>query len=127
MCEPIPKLERGFWGYLKGGVALLKAVALGKMVLQEEAEGRALLCVGCPFNQPYEKTSVQRATDKLMEAAVEGRRRPVAVHNQLGNCGVCSCCLKFKVFAKGPFDLSDAEKVQMKSVGCWQVSDGEGK
>lgn len=118
-CGRNTKLHRSVWTYLKGGVALLRNMLIENPVSRDEAERRASICSGCVFNVFPDKDRYVAWSDRVAEAAVPGKR--LRYHNELGNCEVCTCTLKAKVWAPGPFSLSSEEKEKMESVGCWQL------
>lgn len=125
-CEPV-QLTRGWMQYIKGGVALLEYVFYGPkgMVPDEEASRRAGICISCPANvfpDPDNVSSFITWSDEVATHCTHGRSIPEA--SQLGNCQICSCLLKAKVFKKPPFGLSEAERKEMKEVNpkCWQVT-----
>lgn len=118
-AEITPPLKRGFLAYLKGGIALLDYVFYGEnaMVSQEEAERRAKICLSCPFNTFPDKGAFIDWSDRMAEACVGDKK--TSVHADLGNCEVCSCTLKSKVFYKGPFRCSKEEMERFPQF-CWQ-------
>lgn len=118
-CVPA-RLERGFMGYLQGGIALLKNVMYGKVVRQEEADRRAGICVKCPYNVFPDKGPFMKWSDDAALAMVGDRRSKF--HDRLGNCGVCSCVMKAKVFYSGTVDLEKDWIEPMQAVSCWQLS-----
>ena len=118
-CEKV-KLERSWWQTMKGGVALLKNVLVKNPVAREVAEKRGEICATCPHNVFPDKGRFVKWSDKLAEDSVPGKR--VTMHNQLGNCEICSCPLKVKVWMQGPFFEEDKSKRdEMRKVGCWQI------
>ena len=118
-CRAVP-LKRGWYQYLKGGIALFQNLVYNSMVSQEEAERRAAICLGCKYNVFPDKGNYARWADELAEASTKGRR--VSVHEKLGNCEVCSCNMRAKVFYAGPISPSAEERVKMREVKCWQLS-----
>lgn len=124
-CEEI-QLKRGFFEYASGGMALLKNVFFGEknMVDQEEAERRAVICELCPYNSfPDESLEgYDQWANGLAVASTGGKR--TSKDKELRNCEVCTCCLKAKIWSKGPFKLDESQISKMKEVGCWQI---EGK
>jgi len=119
------KLKRGFYQYVKGGIALLENLYFGEehMVPQEEADRRALICLECKFNVIVDKGPFIRWSDDLALACVGNRKS--TYHDALGNCEGCSCCLRAKVFFKGPFKLSKKEVSEMRAANgkCWQLEE----
>lgn len=118
-CTPYAKLKRGLIQFVRGGVSLLKNVAYSSFVDQSEADRRAEICLNCPHNIFPDRKAFIRWADDVTEAAVGDRRS--TYHDQLGNCGVCSCLLRSKVFLDGKVKLSEDEVQQMERVGCWQL------
>lgn len=123
-CEPSNKLDRDFYAYIKGGVALVAAYLYKTFTTQEEAERRASICASCPANQFPDKTGFIEFSDNLA-ARMTGNKR-TKLHAQLGNCGCCTCLLKSKVFYGGKIELDKDQLVCIKTINpnCWQV---EGK
>lgn len=121
-CRPLT-LERGFMGYLKGGIALLTNLYYGEknMVDKEEAERRASLCVNCPLNVFLDKGAFIKWSDEIALHSTNGKR--VSVHEKLGNCAACSCPLRAKVWYRGYFELSKEEKdnILQHKADCWQL------
>jgi len=119
VCQEAP-LRRGFVSYLKGGVALISDLFFGSqnIVSQEEADRRAEICVRCPHNVFPDKKGFVAWSDSIALHSTDGKKS--LYHEQLGNCGVCTCPLRAKVFRKGPFRLSPEEWQEMNKVGCWQ-------
>lgn len=116
-CETLP-LKRGWFQYLKGGVSLLENIFMGEknMVSQEEADIRSEICSECPHNVFPDKGPFVKWSDEIAGAATGGRQS--SKHNLLGNCEICSCPLRAKVFHKHP-KPSREEKEKMPSF-CWQ-------
>lgn len=119
-CEPCEPLKRGLLAYLRGGIALIDNVWYGEKarVGQTEADRRGALCVKCPYNVFPDKGPFIRWSDMLAEHSV-GEARSL-YHDSLGNCEVCSCTLKAKVWYKGDMGLTEEQKLKMKKVNCWQ-------
>lgn len=119
-CEPNPELTRGWLQYLHGGITLFKYVFFGEkgMVDQAEADRRSTLCAACPKNVFPDKKGFVKWADSLAEHATGGRRS--VLHDSLGNCEVCTCNLRAKVWQKPPLKLSAQEKSEMEKVNCWQ-------
>lgn len=119
-CEQIPTMHRGLLTYLKGGVALVTNVAYSSTVSLEEADRRATVCKGCKFNVFPEKGQFMEWADQLAFAMVGSLKS--THHEDLGNCSVCTCPLRSKVWYKGVVDPPPDELSQMREVGCWQLS-----
>lgn len=118
-CGKNTQLQRQWWHYLKGGVSLIKNMLIENPVSQEVADGRSEVCSKCPHNVFPDKTRFVKWSDKVAEASVPGKRSKF--HVLLGNCEVCTCPLRAKVWTQGPFDLKEEEKEKMVKVGCWQI------
>ena len=114
LCRDVP-LKRGWFKYLRGGIALLENVFYGEdnMISPTLAEKRAQICTSCPYNVFPDKTGFLAWSDELAENATGGKKVPS--HDNLGNCAVCSCTLKAKVWYKGPFKQEDFPS------HCWQL------
>lgn len=119
-CDNI-KLKRGILSYLKGGIALLENIFYGEenMVSPEVAEKRALICIKCPYNSFPDKGAFIAWADEVAEASTGGKK--TSNYDKLGNCIVCSCPLRAKVWYKGTIKLTPEQEKQMSEVGCWQV------
>lgn len=117
------KIQRGFLGYLNGGIALLKNMYYGEanMVDTPTADARAELCLSCPNNVFPDKGYFVQWSDEIAENSTYGRKSKH--HDSLGNCSACSCPLRAKVFFKGPFELSKQEKedILRTKPDCWQI------
>lgn len=122
IAEVSPNLKRGFYSYIKGGIALIDTLFYGErhMVSQEEADRRAQICLACPHNQFPDKGPFVNWSDQIAEASVGDRRSKH--HYELGNCMVCSCTLKAKVHFKGDMGLTKEQADKMLLVNCWQPS-----
>ena len=118
-CKPHPRLARSVSQYYRGGVALFKSFLFKEMVEQEVADKRAAQCVDCPFNSFPEKNNFDAMADSMALRQIGERKSKH--HDNLGNCAVCSCLMRSKVFFKGNFDITDAEAEKMKLVNCWQL------
>lgn len=119
-CRSQTTLRRGIAATVKGGVMLWKSLMYKKVVSQEEADRRAAICVACPHNVFPDRGAFVRWADQLAEASV-GKKRSVH-HDLLGNCDICSCPLRAKVFFAGDPGLSEDDVSRMRAVGCWQPS-----
>lgn len=117
-CEEVKNMKRGLLGYYKGGIALLQNLFFKKFATQEEADRRAAICVQCPFNIFPDRGGFIKWSDDIAQASV-GDRRSVH-HDKLGNCGLCSCPLRPKVFYEGKLDLPE-EMLKEAPKACWQV------
>lgn len=116
-CVPRSPLKRGLFMTLKGGVALIANMFYNKTVEQEVADERSGICAGCPENAFPDKGPFIAWSDELAELSVGDKRSKH--HDELGNCAVCSCPMRPKVFYPGPFKFT---KNQMKDFPdfCWQ-------
>lgn len=112
------KLRRGWASYMKGGVALLKNYFLGEknMVDQATADARGAICETCPQNIFPDKGPFIAWSDEIAEMTTGGRK--AANHDKLGNCGVCSCPLRAKVFMKHPKPFTAKEQKLAPDI-CW--------
>jgi len=121
ICEE-GKLERSFMAYLKGGISLVKNMLYPKFASQEEAERRATICSTCPHNlipgeNAEEKSAWMEWSDNLAIMSIGERKTS---HDAiLGNCEICSCPLKSKVFWGGKIELPEEEERQTIPE-CWQ-------
>lgn len=117
-CEP-EKLRRGWMSFIKGGVAVLENIFYGEanMVSQEVADKRSEICLQCPNNIFPDRGSFITWTDEIAEASTGGKESKY--HEKLGNCSVCSCPLRAKVFFKGPFNLPQEQNKELPDY-CWQ-------
>ena len=121
-CESSEPFGRSIFGYISGGMALLKNVFYGdaNMVMQKVADRRASQCIFCRYNVFPDKKGFLRWSDDIAEASTHGRK--AKYHGKLGNCVVCSCPLKAKVWYKGTADKFTKEEISMfKEVNCWQL------
>ena len=118
LCQDCdPKLYRGFLAYLRGGIQLFKMILYQSFVSQEEADRRAKICKTCEFNIFPDKQGFLLWSDAIAEASVEDRK--TSEHEALGNCKICSCVLKAKVWKPEPFGLPAKEVAKLPSY-CWQ-------
>lgn len=118
-CEEREPLKRGILKSIKGGIAILTNVTYSETVPQEEAERRAEICFKCKYNMRAEKSPVTEFADQVAFHMVGDLK--TKYHDQLGNCEVCTCPLRAKVFYKGTVELEPEEVVKMSEVGCWQL------
>lgn len=117
VCEEVT-LKRGWLGYLKGGLTLIKTMLYNNFVPQEEADRRANICVNCPQNiKDIEKSPAIAWSDDIAEHVIGERKSKY--HDELGNCRVCSCLLKAKVWYTDEPGLSK-EEVSLLPSFCWQ-------
>lgn len=122
LCMPV-KLNRDFFTGLKGGVTLIFKRLLNRFVDLKEANRRAQICIGCPHNKFPDKGPYTEWADQVAVELVGSRKSPY--NYALGNCEVCSCPLRAKIFIKGPFDLKPEWETKMQKVGCWQLEKKE--
>lgn len=118
-CGKNVDMNRSWWHYIKGGVSLLKNMLIENPVEQKEADRRSEICAACPNNVFPDKGRFVKWSDKVAEASVPGKRSKC--HKELGNCSVCTCPLRAKVWSPKPFLLSPREETEMKKVKCWQT------
>jgi hypothetical protein len=116
-----PNLKRGFMGYVRGGVTLLKYVMIPNPVPQAQAERRAEICEACPGNVFPDKGPFMMWTDNIAIHTVGDLR--TRLHDFLGNCEGCTCVLKAKVWFPAPFSLTPEEEARCRSLNlnCWQL------
>lgn len=121
-CEPVENLPRGFFPTLKAGVPILKNVFYKQTVSDDEANRRAARCTTCPYNQFPNRSTFIEYTNRIAEQMLGGTDRQTIDHDRLGECAVCKCPLKGKVFYDGKVPLDDDQIAAMKSVDCWQIA-----
>jgi len=121
-CDLV-KLKRGWYHYIRGGIALLENIFLGEanMVSQEIADARSEVCgeyngrSKCEFNIFPDKDGFIKWSDELAEATTGGKKS--SNHDNLGNCELCTCTLKAKVWSK-EVKLDEKEREKAPSY-CW--------
>lgn len=118
-CESIKELPRGLLGYIRGGIAYLTTMAYKSMVGQEEADKRSEQCASCKYNFFPDRKGFVRWSDEIAESSTLGRKSKK--HDELGNCALCSCPLRAKVFYNGTVKIEESWKAGMQEVGCWQL------
>lgn len=120
-CEPAPPFHRSIFAYMTGGIALLKNMFYGEkhIVSPAIADARAEQCITCKFNVFPDKSEFLKWSDSVAEACTNGRK--VKHYNELGNCAVCSCPLRAKVWYKGKERFSNKELIKFEEVSCWQL------
>lgn len=120
-CEQNNVFKRGLFPAIKGGIAILQSYLYDKFASQEVADARADQCSKCPFNIYPDKPALVELADNIAIACTKGRKSKY--HNLLGNCEVCTCPLRAKVFYDGEVDTLTTDQVrEMKTVNCWQLS-----
>lgn len=117
-CQQV-ELNRSWLSFFKGGVSLLVNVFYKEQVTDEVAEERASQCVSCPFNVFPDKNAFVSWSDDMAERTTGGKK--TSKHNELGNCSVCTCPLRCKVFFGGEIEIEPEWRDQMESVNCWQL------
>lgn len=118
-CQGV-EMQRSVMTYVKGGVQLFKNLVFRKYASQAVAEQRAQQCEKCEFNVFPDKKHFMKFADNL--AIMQVGERKTSNADKLGNCEVCTCVLKSKVFFAGKLDkFTDEEVVKLKSVKCWQL------
>lgn len=122
-CQSL-SLERNLMGYVRGGLALLKNMLYQKFVSQAKADERGSICIQCPHNVFPDKKNFVKWTDQMAEASV-GDRKSIH-HDALGNCEICTCVLKSKVFFGEQISLPKEEYTQLPGF-CWQKIEGKSK
>lgn len=116
-CIRTHRLKRGIFQYIKGGIVCLQNMLYSSFAPQEKADERALTCVNCPHNIFPDKDRFLKWADKIAQASIEDRRS--THHDELGNCDICSCPLRSKVFFNEKLSLPISELAQMPDY-CWQ-------
>lgn len=122
-CNPNTKISRSLWKYIKGGVTLIKNLTIENPVTQELADKRSAQCKTCLYNYFPDRGAFIRWSDSMAEAAVGNKKSKH--HNALGNCEVCSCCLKAKVWVPGPHKPDKDEIPKFQEVNCWQITESQ--
>lgn len=121
LCRPEALFSRGLRATFRGGIALFKSLLYGSYAPQAVADARAEQCIKCPFNFfPEDKPAFERYLDAAAVASV-GKRRSKDF-KLLGECGVCRCPLRSKVFFTGKSEFPPEQLTLMKSVNCWQLN-----
>lgn len=118
-CEKNTQLHRSLWTTLRGGITLLVNLWYEKTATQEVAEKRAEQCASCPNNEFPDKGAFTKWSDDVATASVGEKK--TSYHEQLGNCKVCTCVLKAKVFYDGSASFSTEENAEFRKVNCWQL------
>lgn len=118
-CEPNNKLHRSLWTTIRGGISLLVNLWYEKTATQEVAESRAKQCRSCPNNEFPDKNAFVAWSDAVAVASVGDKK--TSYHAELGNCKVCSCVLKAKVFYDGSASFTAEENLEFRKVNCWQL------
>ncbi len=96
-------------------------------VPQEQAEARAAVCVGCPFNDdPQGCTSCNAKSMQEALRIVIGNRNTL-LDGQLKSCRVCQCGLKSKVHL--PHDvlwdnMPESQRARLPA-HCWLVTESQ--
>lgn len=119
-CMPREKLKRGWLTTLRGGVTLLENLWYKKTVSQEKADERAAICIQCPHNIFPDKGAFIAWADEIAEASVGDKRSKY--HDELGNCEICSCPLRPKVFFEGKITLPEDQVARLPDF-CWQLKE----
>lgn len=120
-------LRRGLYATLKGGMVLLEDLWMRgqNRVNQQIANERAKQCSTCKFNVFPNRNHFIEFTDIIAKASIGDSYTP---HDELlGNCEVCSCVNRVKVWYKGPFKSSKEEITKFEEVDCWQLKNLKGK
>lgn len=116
-CRPIPPLKRGLIPTIKGGIALISNLMYSKFVPQEVADARSEVCAGCPYNEFPDKGKFIEWADEMAQLSVGDRKSKH--HTELGNCGVCSCPLRAKVWYSGKLTFPKRQMNKFPEF-CWQ-------
>ena len=120
-CEKLPPLKRGLYTTLKAGVLLIKQMMYNSFASQELADSRALTCVNCKANSFPDKDGFIKWADDIAEQTVGDRKSKY--HEQIGNCEVCTCLLRSKIFYNEKIKLKKEIEDKMREVNpkCWQL------
>lgn len=113
-CVPV-QTKRGILGYIKGGIALAKAVMYSKFCTLAEASRRADICIKCPHN--VIPTNATWLNQKIYHMIGDDKKTPVDEY--LGECEICSCPLKAKVHI-GEEIILDKDTENKLPDYCWQ-------
>lgn len=120
-CQPSTELTRSFYQYLKGTIALVQSLAYPKKAPLHIANQRALQCSTCPYNVFPDRSQFIQWSDAIAEQCLGPHTRSEH-HNALGNCEVCSCPLRAKVFWDRPLSPFPEDQVtKLREVSCWQL------
>lgn len=119
MCIGEDVLTRGFLPSLRGGVTLLVSALYKKMVSKKAANERSKICLKCPHNVfPLHKAVYVERADQLAEKLTGGRKS--SNYSELGNCGVCSCPLRAKVWLDSDNFKLSLKQIEKTPKDCWQ-------
>lgn len=93
------QLSHSFTNVLTGTRTLASWVAKGRpYVSQQQAEDRAAVCVGCPFNTPAEScSSCNKGVLKDAVMLVIGKKS-TSRDAQLASCRICGCSIPAKLW-----------------------------
>lgn len=130
-CKPL-EVRRGLMQYIKGGLVLVQNLMMGKknIVAETVSKERAAICKECKFNvKADESDNFISWSDEIAYQSLPDDIDSSAHRFTLFNCVCCSCPLRVKIWAKGPFPLSKEERAMMESanVQCWQLSESKEK
>ncbi len=122
----VPKSRRLRLADVLTGTRVMVAhkLAGSPLVSQDEANRRAQICVGCPFNQDFAKLCSGICPElKTLVAAIIGSSQ-TPYDGRLKSCSICGCFLDAAVWVPLEIQwkpLPDAMKAQFKNVGhCWK-------
>ena len=118
-CQPIEHTPRGTFGYFKGGLALLTTVLYKQFAPQKVADERSRQCAGCKFNVVPQTEGWVGWANSLAKTCTDGKKSEK--HDELGQCNVCTCPLRSKVFYTGEVESKPEWKAKFKEVNCWQL------
>lgn len=116
-CWPVSTLSRGFMATFKGGVTLLKSMAFKAFATQEVADSRARVCDRCPENVFPDKHGFIKYVDVVALHTIGSRKSNPS--DSLGNCAVCTCILKAKVWIDSKNLSATEEEMQKFPDTCW--------
>lgn len=101
----------------------------GQPVNQEQAEGRAQVCVTCPRNKPGDlSTFFTEAASRVITSQLERRKElnlATKVDGNLGVCDACGCPLKLKVHVPIEHIVGKMSEETKKDLDprCWILSE----
>ena len=119
-CQANATLQRGLIPTIRGGIALLTNLMYQVFAEQSVADTRSEQCSTCPFNYFPDKGPFVAWSDNIAINTIGEKKSKM--HKQLGNCKVCDCPLRSKVFYGKTLDAFPEEQVlKFKTVKCWQL------
>jgi hypothetical protein len=116
-CEPNAYLRRGVMQYVQGGVTLLANMLFKRIVPQAVADARSNICAQCPHNVLLNKSWFVKQADEIALHSTNGLKS--INHDKLGNCAICTCPLRAKVFYGDTINLPQDQYARLPDY-CWQ-------